>query len=215
MRIRSVSLTYCMALLMPNSLMIHVPKTGGSWCRTAIRESRIPRRELNKHKGAGCRHEGIKSVWQQAGDRFSFGFVRDPLTWAQSRWAYTTRNSKGKPSLKYWSPDFNIWVSSILDHDPDFAMRAMLHRVGYEKVAGQWVKGKVSVDFVGHTENLVEDFIEAMNLAGEVFNPEVVRKVKPKKVCSQDNNWAPRVGYQPEIKKRWREANQQFYELFA
>ena len=179
----------------------------------ALKAANVPHTELNRPNGMGARHEGIDKVWSHVQGRFTFGFARNPITWLQSRWAYTAR-SRGGRRLPFWSTDFNEWVVAVLTHRPGFVCHAMIRRLGYRLVDGQWKAGEHPVDFVGKTENLVDDFVRALSLAGEEFDEEIIRQQLPQKVCSRNPKWQERTQYQPEVLKMVVEVNQPIFELF-
>jgi len=182
----------------------------------ALRVAKIKHRELHTHKGAGCRHEGIKSVLKNARNRFTFGFVRNPLTWLQSRWAYTMRSTDGNGGgTPRWSTDFNEWVEGITTHHPNYVFQAILHRLGYEKIDGQWQPGHHAVDFVGRTEHLVNDFVKALKKANEKFDERAIRHVAPQKVCSRGDYWQKKVQYRPHLRDLVIEVNRPIFDLFG
>ncbi len=131
-----------MTLLLPNSAMIHVPKTGGSWCRESINKAGLRRRELGQF------HDFAKKHHRHLANLFVFGFVRNPVTWMQSRWCYTKRANK---KTAHWSDDFNEWVGNILDAQPGLILHGMLERLGYSKAGDP---SEYVVDFVGKNELL-------------------------------------------------------------
>ena len=201
-----------MAILLPHSLMIHVPKTGGSWCRVVLRAAKLPTHEVGPN-----RHCGINAIHQHAKNRFSFGFVRNPLVWMQSRWAYTMRNSKERAvvGVPYWSTDFNDWVANIVEKHPRFVLRAMLTRLGYKESNGEWRPGKHVVGFVGKTEHLCDDLVEALQRASESFDERAIRRIAPQKVCSRGDYWRKRIQYRPDLRQRVIEVNRPIFELFG
>ena len=76
-----------MALVLPRSLFVHVPKTGGTWVRAAIAAAGIDAHE----SGPPETHDHF-GVFDLPADllagRFTFGFVRHPVDWLKSRWAW-------------------------------------------------------------------------------------------------------------------------------
>ena len=99
-----------MAAILPNSVFLHVPKTGGSWCRKAILASGLqyfesgPRNELHTVEDAATNvfskinqlHDTAEygfptfhiKDWHREDrtphHRMVFGFVRHPLAWLAS-----------------------------------------------------------------------------------------------------------------------------------
>lgn len=75
-----------MALVLSNSVFIHVRKTGGSWVREAIKACAIPHEENGPYD---CEyHAGVFDLPLFLASRFTFGFVRHPADWIRSAWAW-------------------------------------------------------------------------------------------------------------------------------
>src|SRR5437667_268495 len=80
-----------MALVTEKSLFIHVPKTGGTFVRRALPALGLPCREsgifaIEDHFSIAqvfATHPGLDD-----GRRLTFGFVRHPVAWIKSRWAW-------------------------------------------------------------------------------------------------------------------------------
>ena len=97
-----------MAVIMPRSAMIHIPKTGGTWCRAAIVAAELPHFESGP-AGASKLNQAHASLTQAlptimmtnwtennitARKRFTFSFVRHPCTWLESTWADALEHGK-------------------------------------------------------------------------------------------------------------------------
>ena len=82
-----------MALITDNSVFIHVQKTGGMTVRNvmqAVRGGAWESGPVEKERHFGlpelrAAHPGIDRY------RTTFGFVRHPLAWLRSRWAWARR----------------------------------------------------------------------------------------------------------------------------
>lgn len=171
--------------LLQKSMFIHIPKTGGTFIREHFAES-------NWFESYGVGH-GRKADFPNHAHRFSFTFVRQPVEWlisfwtfykwvlevnncleAQKRWGDDAVN-KGivwdswrhdtNPVHMLWHADFDIFLCRIRDHAPNVADMAFQYFAD-------------GVDFLGKNENLVNDLITALEMAGEnmdFYNPETIR----------------------------------------
>ena len=171
--------------LLQNSMFIHIPKTGGTYIREHFAE-------VGWFETYGVGH-GRKADFPNQAHRFSFTFIRDPIEWLVSfwtfyRWVVEVNNcfeaqarwsgdavSKGivwdswrhdtNPVHVLWHKDFDTFLCRIRDHEPNIADLAFEY----------FSEG---VDFVGKTENLTNDLIQALEMAGENMNfykPDTIR----------------------------------------
>ncbi len=158
-----------MALVTARSVFLHIPKTCGQFIRNIFKLCKIPHEEI------GDQHSFFPDLGRlQSLDffrkRFIFAFVRHPLTWYQSRWAFRVKQGwKANHPLDYncASNDFATFVENALRYKPSgwlsWECRVFINNC------------PKPIDFVGRTENLVADVIAALTLAGEHFNPDLVK----------------------------------------
>jgi len=191
-----------MALRLPHSAFIHVPKTGGTWCRSTIQALGLARGEI------GQQHSAAFAVRDKLKGLFTFGTVRNPVTWLQSRYAYDKRSGRLRPDLSY---DFNTWVEYTLDKKPTLLQYTMFYRLGYT-LSGE--STEYSVDFICKNESLLDDFMEAMRLAGEKIDEAIVRNMPPKKVCSRSDKWQAQCQYRKETLRLVIDNGQAVFKMF-
>lgn len=181
-----------MALLLPRSVFIHVPKTGGSWVRAAVRNAGIQTQELgcSWHEGDRCDHsyafdfrhriESPHVCWHNrycdvdAGGRFVFAFVRHPVSYYRSHWSYKTQHGWDERS----AADRELKADSL-----EGFVRKVLERRPRGWVSGMYRnfllrEGKMP-DFVGYQERLADDLVRALRLAGETFDEDALRATPP------------------------------------
>jgi len=171
-----------MALILPRSVMIHIPKTGGTWCAEAIKnagvkyeEPRLPNTTLVQ-----SRHCSINAVADRVGSRLTFGFIRHPLSWIRSNWRYICdrgvykkwKDSSTHWTSRCWSLDFITFVKNVIAKSPGAPSQAMFSRLGFVANPEKhiWEKGPNVVKFIGRTEYLSGDLCEAMARANEQFD---------------------------------------------
>jgi hypothetical protein len=135
-----------MAVKLPKSLFVHIPRTGGMWVRAALHAAKVPIWEVGtRHTWIDqlrenprcmdspvaplylekvlCRSKGAKLP----ATRGSFAFVRNPVTWYQSWWAFMMQERWSKGTVRpytheklVYSQDFNEFVDKSLYHFPGY-----------------------------------------------------------------------------------------------
>lgn len=151
-----------MALALPHSIFFHIPKTGGMWAREAIKNAGIPAVEVGGSPDFVVNyHNTFRQVDSQA--KFTFTFVRHPLTWYPSFWCYRMLTGWQTTGLadQFMSLSFEKFVWNVVRNDPGHLSTR------YERNTGPGV-----LDFVGKMENLASDLVKALRLAGEEFDEE-------------------------------------------
>lgn len=172
--------------LLKKSMFIHMPKTGGTFFREHFNE------QPDWFNCLGVGHGNMQDFYI-FDDYFSFTFIRNPEQWLLSYWnfyrlilqnheafdfqkkwsdaaiqrgvIFTRWNQKANPVEVLWHDDLDTFLERIRHHAPnviDLAYKHFTYRV----------------DFVGKTENIVEDIITALTLAGEdlsFYSPDIIR----------------------------------------
>ncbi len=162
-------------LLLPSSVFMHIPKTGGDWVRAALRNAGVlqglPRQHSpDKHLTRG------ESLVPRAGRRV-FCFVRHPMSWLESFWRYSGGvDQECREPLEYnWRRECargNAVLGPVCDcYDPDFATficKVTTARPGY--VGWLYSQYVTPHALVGRTEKLSADLIACLHEAGEEFS---------------------------------------------
>ena len=173
-----------MALILPKSIFIHIPKTGGTWVRRAIEASMGIEKDSSEIKISGIDHWGKtahanlhavkKELKESLEDRYLFSFVRKPLDLLKSFYI-----SKIYPELV----DFEDYRET---NDEKISFKEFVHHKGLAfatKLYISYLRAPMGifpyVDYIGRTENLKEDLIEALEIAGEDFDKDVIRNMPP------------------------------------
>src|SRR3954466_5057152 len=154
------------ALVGDRALFIHFPKTGGSWATHAMRGAGVELRPFTVHHPT---LEGLPGYQ----DRFRFGFVRHPLTWWQSYWRY--RMERG------WDPGHVVDSQARAEQFEAFAANVVERVPGYlsEKYSEFLGPPEDEIEFIGRFEQLADDLVTALKLAGEPFDELLLRKRRP------------------------------------
>jgi hypothetical protein len=128
-------------------------------------------------------------------DRFRFAFVRHPLSFYQSYWCYKMRTEWNKNSFDsaHRSDDFALFVRSVLRANPWGWLTLM-----YTRMIGENFN---AVEYVGRTEQLADDLVYALTLAGETFNEDALRSTPVENVTSQLPEWKERCHYSDDLRQ--------------
>jgi hypothetical protein len=168
-----------MAFVTDKTLFIHVQKTGGMSVREMLYRCTPVGHESGDAEGERhfglpelrARHPGIES------GRLSFGFVRNPVDWLISRWAFAVASGypihvqhRGTAAQVWlascWSYSFSEFIEKYLERFPGVATQTMFQKLGL------W--SSKPVDRIGRTETLVDDLSRILDDAGEQWSrPQV------------------------------------------
>ena len=138
-------------------VFFHMPKTGGTWVRTAA-------------EGAGVACEmigGIHCGCEEYGAVLNgFTIIRHPWAWYQSMWAHDRvwggeLWDSRRLGVKV-NEDINSWACRIIQQWPAYMTRCHL----------RYVADNVTVI---RTEQLTDNLIDLLNEAGEQFDADVLR----------------------------------------
>lgn len=102
-------------------------------------------------------------------DRFTFAFVRHPLEYWRSYWAYRIRtgwNPEHELDRAAASDNFDEFIEGVIAIDPGGASSLFEHFVG---------PPENEISFVGRHERLVDDVCQALRIAGETFDERTLR----------------------------------------
>ncbi|GEM_PF-1844574 len=149
-----------MSVVLPNSVFFHIGRTGGHWVSHVLwRAGLIQDRLYPLHLTPAQANAGGALSPKPA----SFCFVRHPVSWLASLWLHEMEFGWGQSGVG----------AAASDHFPTFV----------ERMLATFPKGPCShamapyVDhcsFVGRTESLSSDLGQALNHAGEAFDPALL-----------------------------------------
>ena len=182
-----------MALLLPKSVFFHIPKTGGMWVHRAAQRAGLAKGEslCNYHYKEGipsrfpcCTHNIPETNYKELLEgKFLFAFVRNPLTWYQSLWSYHIRvgwESGDTMYRKCASDKFDVFVRSVLQE------YGGVSSARYKRCLGENAE---LLNVVGRFENITEDLIYALEMAGEEFDSEIIHSNGPTNHTSRLPYW--------------------------
>jgi hypothetical protein len=194
-------------------LFYHIPKTGGVWVRETMRlmgyELTLVHSDSEKRLlGLTVKHAHPSSVYEnQKEGKFTFAFVRHPLSWYRSFWAFRSwKNNEGiqMPAEGVWDDDFCQFVNNVLDVYPGGFLTYF-----YGLYVGE--DGKL-LDFVGKQECLAVDLGRALRLAGIEFDDTVLYETMTWNVS--DRGRKRQAQYDAETKARVLTCEQWVVETF-
>lgn len=161
-------------LILERSYFLHVPKTGGSWVRKCVMASGI---ECQEYAIDGNSHIGFEACPEPG--RFRFAFVRHPVSLYRSYWQYkmTTQWDVRNPlDMDCRSDNFVEFIQNVLNKYPGAYGRSLVKYVGTRDQ---------EIEFIGRYENLVNDLVHALRLAGERFREETILGFPPYNVSDK------------------------------
>ena len=202
-----------MALMLTKSVFIHVPKTGGSWIRKAVKNANMPSYELGpiQPNSPFFRNNTIHAPQTvlHLHHLFTFAFVRNPITFYQS---YSVFKMCQRAEInrffdeRFMSDSFEQFVRNVIKGKPGWVSGA------YQRFLGR--KGEL-VDFIGRQENLVNDFIKALQLAGEEFDENSIRSTPKANEGLALGTWKLECRYTPELLNMVCEHEKYAMELYG
>lgn len=151
-------------------LFFHIPKTGGTFIKEFLLNyvednSCVVKIPLTNPFGLVNEHIPPTVFDEEfVASKKSFCFIRNPITWYKSQWAFRFVNGWDKdfPLYKCRSNDFNKYVSNIIDSYPNGFVSSM-----YEQVVPY-------VNYVGNQEFLNEDLKNILEKCGVDFKVEAI-----------------------------------------
>ena len=179
-----------MALLLKSGgVFLHIPKTGGNWVTTALKEAGLVYRDFGYHKhldwyrSSECpsfqpfwRRFLPSSLWCDMRSVFTFCFVRHPLSWYESWWRYMSQTKVNwkhfvdNKNHLYWHP--NAYLNGLGDCNfSNFVRNVQAKRPGYVSEMFSWYVHP-SIGMVGKQENLRQDLVRALHMQNLNFDEQ-------------------------------------------
>ena len=190
-----------MALLLPKSVFIHIPKTGGMWVRAALlRVGLAPGGLRHRQHVEGslpayphcCKHTRVEDLNDASIHRKTiFAFVRHPLSYYQSYWAFKMRtgwNHRDVFDQTFVREDFSSFVRAVTSERP-----------GWVASMYQTYLGNGRIHIIGKQESLVEDLIGALTQAGETFDASIIRETSKENEAASLDPWREQCRYTPGL----------------
>jgi hypothetical protein len=161
-------------------VFLHVPKTGGTWVREALRAGGVAVEPVDPDEP----HTELDAC--PCPQKFKIAFVRHPLSVYQSYWRFKKTDGWDRRNPfdgACASGSFASFVENVLAKYPGWCSRRFESFVG---VAG------AEIEFVGRCERLADDLVRALRAAGEPFDEARLRETPPVNVSVwpiEDARW--------------------------
>ena len=177
-----------MTLIVKNALMIHLPKTGGSFLREVIKKFEPTAKEY-KQNGIHGKLEVVKKEYEHD---FTFSIVRHPISWYESAWKHIksvtisgigwgNRDPHPLSDLdKIFDKDFSKFIDNVIREMPGYYSKALEEYLG---------KDFAEVDFVAKTETLYDDSAKLLDKLGIKYNIDIIRKSQKFQRSDKTINW--------------------------
>ena len=159
------------ALLSNGSVFLHIPKTGGNWVIKVLADLGLVEKEF-KEKHADAKRARVIEPKIGIGNRFTFCFTRDPISWYESWWRYQVQRGWTKWSYLTWHPcarmdacsdnNFNKFIANVIRIAPGF-------------VSDMYSRFTVGADYVGHQETLAACLINVLDKLRVEYDDRIKR----------------------------------------
>jgi hypothetical protein len=188
------------------SRFLHVPKTGGTWVWRAIEAGGLEFEVLGvpPTPNPKTNHLDLSGTDEYA-DRFTIAFVRHPLEWWRSLWAYRMGDGwdpRRQIDSVACSDDFNTFIEQVIEHLPLYL------EADYARYIGP---PSEPISFIGRYEFLADDLVRALKTAGEEFDEAALRAYPPDNVSDYERFPA---FYRPEVAARLADSERATIERF-
>lgn len=174
-----------MAILLTNSIFVHIPKTAGKWVSEAI---------INNVKGANFIGDPIYDAHKVSLDYNlpQFAFSRNPETWLHSLWKHRARKK-----LNNYGKRFNWQNKHKLERECKsyffhiFFLKAALKKEIIKNYYDDFINQQNQISF-GKQENLANELIRLLEKYNENFNKEGIL-VSSKKIINPTNRRTKKI----------------------
>lgn len=194
-----------MAILIPNAIGLLIPKCGSQYILTVLEKAEIPYKFIGASQidsKSTIMHSDLNNT--EVYDYFTFAFVRHPLSWYQSYWAYRMRMGWTDDVIDEQCADdnFHKFMEKVIEYYPDGYISSY-----YERYVGT---GDSTISYVGRLERINEDLPIALSLCGNSIENDIcvgISKVNKrrweahytrtlyKKIASMEESSIKRFGY--------------------
>jgi hypothetical protein len=184
-------------LLTPRIRFLHVPKTGGTWAWRALQAAGVQVEAIGGDPPSPRTTHLDLSKTTEFADRFTIAFVRHPLDWWRSMWAYRMRTDwdGGRTREEVArSDDFNTFIERVIEHLPGQLETQFARYIG---------PPSAPIDYIGRYETLADDLVRALAMAGEELDEPALRAYPPDNVSDYERFPA---AYRPELAERLAES---------
>lgn len=207
-----------MALILSKCAFVHIPRTGGSWTRVALRNAGVPGIESGTidMRTLSRTHQSLEGAIPYIGNRPTWSYVRNPLTYLQSRWATKSypiiekqRKDKGLPYYDLQnSNSFEEFLRAYLEYVPGSVSRLFRR---FLQVGDKYP----AVTYVAKHENLTIELPKILEMFGESFDKNKLMSTAPHHQKSKLPEWKDKCQYKdPGLKQAIIQAEYDTFKTF-
>lgn len=207
-----------MAVRLPkNSVFIHTPKTGGTWVRSILKECGLFDGDVGRDHATPAELVDT-AAWTMRPNFFCF--VRHPLAWYQSYWAYRMKHGWHKHSPGELAAPIRTVVLDATCRSDVFERFVWncLERYPQGWVSHLYQHYTSGCTFVGRQERLREDLLLALMIAGEDLTATTIAAIRgkdPINVASREATYAEQCQYPEWLRRRVLAAELHALELWG
>ncbi len=186
------------ALVLDHCVFLHVPKTGGTWVTSALREQGLVRATI--HTADGADHPTAATVAAVTSLPI-IASVREPVSWLQSYWCFFHVRA-WRPSQRGPIPCLDTLMDLTAPDFQTFAARYLSRRPGYvTELLRSYVDGAAHVC---RQERLLQDLRDALSQCEQPINAEMLMRRPPENVSRPfDVTCLPETAAQIREADRW------------
>lgn len=191
-----------MALILKNGVFIHIAKTGGSWVAELLRQQGLVT------AATGRSHVNLQQTISEVPSATglpAFTFVRHPVTWWKSYWAYRMKTG--------WDVNHPVDKVSQSDVFEDFIRKMLELQPGY--LSRRYREMTEGITYIGRFEALRESLMEILLKIGVFISPDAVYEKAEVNVASQDPSYDRRCRFSAELLAKLSEKEAYAFRRFG
>ncbi|MHA2427102.1 MAG: hypothetical protein ACXADB_03630 [Candidatus Hermodarchaeia archaeon] len=208
-----------MAIVFPKSVFVHIPRTGGTFTRAALRHTAIHKTSFEAHPPTVKRQAGIHFTVKNIDPailegKFVWSNVRNPLSYIRSRWCSHIRSAllliPNKHAFRA-DDDFVTFVEKYVEYAPGSISQFFRN---YLEKDDKYP----AVDYVVKTEELPHGLITALELAGEDVSEEEKQAIidePPRHVNASTPEKAAKTELPLSLKKEFLDCEREIIRTFG